>query len=251
MKNVLKLFLLIFTLICLCKCKNQNPEQTNSTNEDSIKNTIIGIIAKMREGRGDKINGPANFESFCEDSVIFEDYDDTYFTSSKQISHDLASGTIQPPHDIDFHLYGQTAIISYVESFREHFYNDTIYHEVRAVRTFVNDNGKWKLASGVNTLKPKNYHQPIIEKNQNLYNEYAGIYQVISSFADTFFVKDKKLYYAGTGGVPQLLFPVNESEYMVKDDLVRVIFGRNPDGKVGYYYMVRPDGQKIKVPKVK
>lgn len=251
MKILFNILLVGILSAFLSRCKNLTVQQSPMENADSVKKIIIDIIAQMAACRGDKVNGPAKFETFCEDSIIVVDYDNTYMTSAKQISQDLASGTRTAPRDFNFHLYGNTAIICYIESFTEHYYNDTIYHEVRALRTFVNNNGKWKLASGTNTLVPINYYKPVVDRNAGSYHEYAGVYQFVPSYADTFFVKDKKLYYAGTGDKPQLLFPVNEYEYMIKTDLLRVVFGRDANGKVAYYYMVRPDGQRIKVPKVK
>lgn len=96
-----------------------------------------------------------------------------------------------------------------------------------------------------------NYVTSLPDKNQSHYNELAGIYQWKAALADTFFVKDGKLFDAMTGSAPAADYMVSDSEYMSENDLGKIIFHRNAEGKVDYYSYLMIDGQRVRVPKVK
>jgi hypothetical protein len=190
------------------------------------------------------------YVAFCEDSILVS-YNEGFMTSADALSKDLVHGIIVPRHDYTFRLFGNTVMVSYLTTLSEYIANDTIYHDIRMTRVFAFDNGQWKMAGEFMAPQLKNYFEPIEEKNARFYKEYAGVYQYKSSFADTFMVKEGKLYYAGTGDTPQLVFPVSESVYMIRKDLFRTTFGRDATGKVAYYNIIGYDGQVLKVPKVK
>ena len=250
MKNII-VFITIFVIVfCFSNCNNNPANQSVFSNTDSIKNIILDIQNKMLSAAADGVHGAEKYASFCEDSLISL-YDGNYMTSAYAVSHDLSNGIIKPPHEIAFRLYGSSAILSFLEKFYEIINGDSIFHEVRIVKTFVQDNGTWKMATMCTALQPVNYFKPVQEKNPQLYNEYAGVYQLKPSVADTVFVKDGKLHEAFTGENPSIDFPVNDSEYMVKDDLSRIIFGRDTKGKISSYTYVRYDGQRFKALKLR
>lgn len=250
MKKIIAIITVISILFSFSNCNNKPLQNVVSGNKDSVKSIIINIQNQMLLAASDSVHGAKNYASFCEDSLISL-YDGIYMTSAYAVSNDLLHGLITPPHDFTFRLYGNTAILSFREKAYEILNSDSIFHDLRVVKTFVQNNGTWKMASMCTALQPVNYFMPIAEKHQELYNEYAGVYQFNSSTADTVFVKDGKLYEAFTDQKPSIDFPINDSEYMVKDDLGRIIFGRIPKGKISYYTFVRYDGQRFKVPKVR
>ncbi len=250
MKKIIAFITIVTVAICFSNCNSNPAHQVVSANTDSVKNIILDIQNKMLSAAADSVHGAEKYASFCEDSLIFS-YDGIYMTSAYAVSNDLIHGMSTPPHDVAFRLYGNTAILSFREKSYEIANGDSVFHDVRIVKTFVQDHGTWKMAAICTALQPVNYFKAVAEKHPQLYNEYAGVYQLNSSTADTVFIKDGKLYEAFTGENPSIDFPVNDSEYMVKDDLGRIIFGRDLKGKISYFTLVRYDGQRLKAPKVR
>ncbi len=77
------------------------------------------------------------------------------------------------------------------------------------------------------------------------------MYQWKPGLADGLFVKDGKLYGVSTGEEPELNFPVNDSEYMVKSDLGKIAFNKDRNGKVISYTYTKHDRQKVRAIKIK
>lgn len=216
-------------------------------NQDSVKAVIINMQNKKLSAFGD----PAKYKSFFEDSMMSM-YDRDFMSSANSYMHDLADGITVPPHDYKFRLFGQTAILTFLEIFYEVINGDSVFHNVRIMKTYAFNNGQWKQASICTSLQQENYFKPVAEKHRNEYNDYAGVYKWKDGAADTVFVKDGKLYDRFPNDEPTLNYPVNDSEYMVKHDLSRVVYNnRDKNGKVAYYTFIRSDGQRIQVPKVK
>jgi hypothetical protein len=237
-------------LACFAKCNNRTANQDVQNNPDSIKKIILGINDQMINAAGDSINGAKIYMSFCTDSIIAS-YDGDFSRSPFQVSHDLGNGVTEGPHNFTFLLFDKTAILSFLETAYELINTDTLYHHLRVTKVFVLDQGKWKMATVFDALQPVNYFQPIKDKNSNLYKSFAGVYQLTRNDADTLFVKDGKLFSIGQGGDPQLNFPVDDSEYMEKDDFGRVVFNKDSKGKVNSYTYLKYDGQKIHARKIK
>jgi hypothetical protein len=236
----------------LSNCNNILKQQTASLNKDSVEAAIMDIHIKMMDARnkGTK-EGQAAFASYCDDSLLCSE-NSTFMTSAYALSQDLINGSIVPPHDYIFRLMGNTALLSYLETTYELIGYDTAFQNRRITKVFVLKNDIWKMGGiFINPEQTNNYTNAVTEKNQRYYSEYAGIYQWKPNMADTFFVKDGKLYDAMTDSPATPSFPVSDSEYMSKSDLGRVIFGRNAKGKVSYYTYVLTDGQRVRIPKVK
>ena len=247
MKNIINLILITSVTICLISCNNQPVKQTPSMNQDSIKAVIIDLQNKMLFATAD----PAKYESYSEDSMMSM-YDRAFSSSAHSLSHDLSNGNTVSPHDYKFRLFSNTALLTFLQTFYEVINGDSVFQNVRVMKTFVFNNGQWKQASMCTSLQQENYFKPVAENHQNEYNDYAGVYQWKDGFADTVFVKDGKLYERFTNEEPTLNFPVSDSEYMEKHDLSRVVYNnRDKNGKVAFYTFIRSDGQRFRVPKMK
>jgi len=164
------------------------------------------------------------------------------------------NGATTPRRNIRFHLYGTTAILSYLETPTEHINNDTIIHTIRITKTFAHREGQWKMAAINISPQHKNYFKPLAKQPKILagctgkyrWSPTNGMPTVINSIyakGDTLFFKSPD-----TEGVP--MFAVDDSTYMVKDDLIRTRFGRDRNGKVTQLIYVLDDGQTIHLPKV-
>jgi hypothetical protein len=246
-------YFLIYASIILtsfAKCNNKPVNQTSISNGDSVRKIIVDIINQMSAAQGDTLHGPEKYISFCTDTII-ANYDGDFSTSPYKVSHDLANGITESPHEFTFLLYDKTAIISFLKTSYELINTDTLYHHLRITETFVYDQDKWKMAGVFDALQPVNYFKPIAEKNANLYSSFAGVYQWKPGLADTLFVKDGKLFGVSTGEEPELNFPINDSEYMIKSDLGKIVFNKDRNGKVIAYTYMKYDGQKVHAIKIK
>lgn len=193
---------------------------------------------------------PEKVKTFLEDSMLVVG-DDMFMTSSNALAHDLFTVYVFP-HDYTFKLFGNTAVLSYLVTGYEIYNGDTIFYNVRDLKTFALDSGKWKVASLSHGFQIKNYFKPVAEKNQKHYASYAGVYKIKPGNFDTVFVKDGKLYDKITGdSVASWDFPVNDDEYMTKDYLDRFVFGKDSTGAISYYTTILRDGQRWKCPKIK
>lgn len=252
MQKLLTFFLIITIAVCLSNCNNQPVQQTAILNPDSVKAIIMDLQEKLMTAMKDRTKeGQAKYASYCDDSLLCSE-NSTFMNSAYALSQDLIDGLVVPPHDYIFRLMGNTALLTYLETTYELIGYDSLYQNRRVTKVFILKNGVWKMGGlFINATQDDNHTKAVPEKNQRFYNEYAGVYQWKPGMADTVFVRDGKLYDVMTGSSEAQSFPVNDSEYMSKTDLGKVIFGRDATGKVSYYTYVITDGQRVRVPKVK
>jgi hypothetical protein len=243
------LFSMVLAL-CFSRCRQTPAQELPSSNPDSVKKAIIALNGEIFQSMGN----PEKYQTFCEDSMLYEN-DGELMTSSNSVSHSLYHRYILP-HDYTFRLFGNTALLSYLSTSFELVGKDTIFHNYRSLRTFAFDNGRWKVAGTSAGNVPVSYFKPIIDKHQKDYASYVGCYQYKPGEIDTIFIKDGKLY-DKSGGDANWNFPVNENEYMIRNeltgisDLARLSFGKDSTGAVAYYTMTNLDGQKWMCPKIK
>jgi len=231
-------------------CKNNANKDSIHFDADSVKKIILDINNQMLAARNDSLQGPKKWISFCADSII-AGYDQDFTTSPVAVAHDLGDGISEQPHQYTFLLYDKTAILSYLFTSYELFNGDTLFHHLRATETFAYVDGKWKLIGLFDALQPVNYFSRVMDKHASMYKKYAGLYQWKKNLFDSLFVKDGKLYSVVGGEEPEENFPVNDSEYMTKDDFGRVKFNMDRNGKVISYTYTKHDGQKVKAIKIK
>jgi len=245
MEKIIALALSVCTIICFSRCNHTLNQDPNPNNPDSVKKIIIALNEEIFRS----MENPEKFQTFCEDSMLSALSDGEIKTSSIALSHDLWHNYILP-HDYTFRLFGNTAVLSYLYTNYEIFNKDTIFHNLRSLKAFVFNNGKWRVACAAGAEVPVNYFKAIIDKHEKDYASYVGNYQFKSSEVDTVFVKDSKLY-DKSGGDSNLNFPVSDGEYMIKGDLSRLSFGKDSKGVVAYYTITNSDGQQWKCPKIK
>jgi hypothetical protein len=244
MKNIIAVALSVCIIICFSRC-NQTPGQDpNQINPDSVKKIIIALNDSSYRAYGN----PEKFQSFCEDSM-FGVGGNAFFNSSNAFSHDLLRVSVLP-HDYSFKLFGKTAMLSYLWTGYEILNGDTVFKNLRNLKTFVLNNGHWKIAGNAAASQSINYFKPVIDKHEKEYASYVGIYQVKPGDMDTVFVKDGKLF-DKDGGDAEWVFPVSDNEYMIDGDLSRISFWKDTKGVASYYTVTYPDGQQWKCPKIK
>jgi hypothetical protein len=245
MKIIIALAFSLCIIICFSRCNQKPAQELPSSNPDSVKKTIIAL----NEGIFRSLDNPEKFRTFYEDSILSAFTNGEIKTSSIALSHELWHNYILP-HDYSFRLFGNTAILSYLFTHYAIHNKDTILHNIRSTKTFVFNNGQWKVACSAGTEIYDNHFKPIIDKHEKDYASYAGYYQSNKGEIDTVFVKDGKLY-DKSGGDGTLNFPVSDGEYMIKGDFGRLSFGKDSKGVVTYYTITDIDGQQWVCPKIK
>jgi hypothetical protein len=244
MKKIIALAFSVCITIFFSRCNQRLNQDPNQSNPDSVKKIIIALNDSSYRA----YENPEKFQSFCEDS-LFSVGGNAFFSSSNALSHDLLRVFVLP-HHYSFKLFGNTAILSYLWTGYEVLNGDTIFSSLRNLRTFVLNNGNWKIAGNAAATQSVIYFKPVIDKHENDYAFYVGIYQVKAGDLDTVFVKDGKLF-DKDGGDAEWVFPVGDNEYMTTGDLSRISFGKDTKGVVSYYTVTYPDGQQWECPKIK
>ena len=163
-------------------------------------------------------------------------------------SHDMGSGWIEKPHDRTYQFYNNTVLVSAIQKAYMMYGTDTVFNDWRTVKVFVKEKNQWKMAGVSYSPLQVNYTKPG-NANSKLYPEYTGVYKAGSFPADTILLKDGTLYESQTG-VREKILPLDDSTFILKDDLGKVIFGKNSGGKVTNYTYVRYDGQRIHASKI-
>jgi hypothetical protein len=251
MKKIIAVALSVCIIICFSRCSQKPTQELPSSNPDSVKKAIIALNDELFSSMGN----PEKYQTYCEDSMLTA-ADGEIATSSNFLSHNLYQRYIAP-HDYTFRLFGNTAILSYLNTSYELVGKDTIFHSLRILKTFAFNNGKWKVAGFAAGNVPVSYFKPVSDKHIKDYRSYVGYYQYKPGEVDTIFLKDGKLYDKSGSDAPQWNFPVNDNEYMTRNDvtglsdLTRLSFGKDSNGVVAYYTITNYDGQHWKCPKIK
>jgi hypothetical protein len=240
----------IFISIGMPGCNTSPGDKIVPGNTDSIKKIIINLNNQMISSMGDKVNGAQKYMSFCTDKIIANSFDGGFSTSPIEVARDQSNGVAESPHNFTFILHNKTAFLSFLYTSYEAFDSDTLYHHLRVTKTFIYETGRWKMASVSSSLQPLNYFKAVAEINSARLKTYEGVYRWRPALADTISIRGGKLYSSSTGETSEQNFPINDSEYMTKDDFGRVAFQTDSKGKVKGYTYTTFDGQKIHAKKM-
>jgi len=246
MKKIIALALSTCIIICFSRCNQKTSQELPSRNPDSVKKIIIALNEEIFRS----LDNPEKFRAFYEDSILSAFTNGQIMTSSIALSHELWHNYILP-HDYSFRLFGNTAILSYLFTHYVIHNKDTIFHNIRSTKTFVFNNGQWRVACSAGTEIYDNHFKPIIDKHEKEYASYVGNYQYGDGHIDTVFVKNGKLYDKSGDPDGAWNFAVSDGEYMIKEELDRLSFGKDSKGVVTYYTITNPDGQYWVCPKIK
>ncbi len=246
MKKLIPAFSLLTTIFS--SCNNVSYEKIKIP-DDSLKKIILELNTKLTSLKKENPSDSKVYESFCEDSLLAM-YDQDFSSSSYDVSHDLGSGIVVRPHDFTFRIYPNTVILSYLSTPYELINTDTVFHDIRTMETFVLDNNEWKLASSCASLQGKNYYKPSLKQPINYYG-IPGVYKWTETKFDSFYVKDGMLYDSFNGEAPTMNYTVDDSTFMINNDLGKINFIKDKNGIATAYSYTRYDGQKIRIPKMK
>jgi hypothetical protein len=250
MKNSVTSAILAFITLAFVNCNNHPPQQNSLLNTDSIKQIILSINSQQQSLLKDTLHRSERFAALCEDSLINVFENGNLLTSSYASAHDLVDGYADTIHDIRFQLFGNAAVLTGIAKMYDIVYGDSLFENIRVTKVFVQNNGAWKMA--VRTASPVgvNYFGEVSVDSKTL-NDYAGVYRWPKNGYDTLRIEGNHLVEYVKGKSPVTNYALNDSTFFVKDDLTKIIFGRNANGLVTHLTWVLTDGQRVRIPKVK
>jgi hypothetical protein len=250
MKNLGTSILVGFIMLVFIDCNQQPRQQTFALNIDSVKQIILAINSEQQSLLKDSVHRSERFKAFCEDSLINVFENGNLLTSSYASAHDLVDGYADTIHDIRFQLYGTTAVLTGIAKMYDMVYGDTLFENIRITKVFVQDNGQWKMA--IRTASPiaVNYFRDVHVNSKTL-NSYTGIYQWPKHEYDTLRVENNHLVSYVKDQPPVTNYALNDSTFFIKNDLSTIVFTKNANGEITYLSWVLPDGQRMRIPKLK
>jgi hypothetical protein len=250
MKNLVIGVMLSFIALAFVDCNQKDRQQNTSLNADSIKQIILAINSEQQSLLKDSIHRSERFKALCEDSLINVFENGSLLSSSNASAHDLVEGYADTIHDIRFQLFGNTAVLTGIAKMYDMVYGDTLFENIRITKVFVQNNGKWLMA--VRTASPTgvNYFREVNVSSKKL-NDYAGVYQWPKFAYDTLRVENKHLVSYVKGESPVTNYALNDSTFFIKNDLSTIVFTKNASGGITHLSWVLPDGQRMRIPKLK
>jgi hypothetical protein len=250
MKNSVTSAMLAFITLAFVNCNNHPPQQNSLLNADSIKQIILAINSQQQSLLKDTLHRSERFAALCEDSLVNVFENGNLLTSSYASAHDLVDGYADTIHDIRFQLFGNTAVLTGIAKMYDIVYGDSLFANIRITKVFVQNNGKWKMA--VRTASPMgvNYFREVNINSEKLH-DYAGVYQWPKHVYDTLRIENNHLVEYVKGEPPVTNYALNDSTFFVKNDLSKIVFAKNASGRVTHINWVLPDGQRVRIPKVK
>ena len=183
----MKFIILIFAFIYSIQCSGQ-------ASHDSLLKALVGIEQKLADGiaTGDK----KLWDEHLHDSCMISVEDGTTISKKKMIEEldPLPAGYVGRIKIINPNLkvYGNTAVLSFVDDEYLDLYNQHIHTQYRQINTWVKINGKWeKIAMQLFEI-PKNPTPVTI--NSSILKQYVGKYSLSAERTAVVYVENGKLY---------------------------------------------------------
>jgi ketosteroid isomerase-like protein len=153
------------------------------------------------------------------------------------------------PRDHIVHLYGNTAIVTYLATDHEQYGEIDLTTEQRRTETFLKQDGSWLLIAIQSDDLPINHRKPVVVEGRS-YNDYVGEYQSRpADEAETLSVKDGKLW-GEIGAEGGEWLPAGGDTFFYRDDLGTSTFSRDAQGRVTGFTYRSCAGQEIHTKKI-
>ena len=217
-------FLAILILLISIQCFAQ-------TQSDEVFKTILGYEQALMDGVavGDK----GLWDKRLLDSCLITIEDGSMITKQKMIAelNPLPKGYVGRIQIIEpkFQLYGNTAVISFINDEYLELFKQKIHTQYRQTDTWLKIKGEWKMIAMQLFEIPKN--PPPIQIDSNQLAKFRGIYELSDERKCTISLENGKLFAKKGNGEPQELLAETENVFFRKNDgRVRVIFLKTDDG---------------------
>lgn len=180
------------------------------------------------------------FMETCTDSVMFVSGDDGGVLMTPLVYvNDFADGYLAKPHDRKFQFYDNTVIVTSLHQGFIVLGTDSLLLNSRSTKVFVKEKDQWKMAYVTFAPVPVLYNK-IIQPNEAVFKNYAGVYAGARGARDSVYVVNGKVFVSGDE-----LLPVNDSTFVGKTYFGKTIFSKD------HYTFEWIDGQRISFRKIK
>jgi Domain of unknown function (DUF4440) len=220
MKGIVSIILLTIVLPCKAQTSTDEICKLLLKNEQAL---VDGIAT------GDKVL----WAKHLHDSCIITTEDGKATTKQKMLKelNPLPAGYIGRIEIIEPNckIYGNTAVISFVNDEYLELFNQKIHTQYRQSDTWMKINGQWKIVSMQLFEIPKN---PLpVTITESVLKQYTGTYQLSAERKCEVYTANGKLYAKKTNREAVELFAETESVFFKKGDgRVNIIFVKNADG---------------------
>lgn len=156
----------------------------------------------------------------------------------------LPAGYVGRIHIIEpkFQLYGNTAVITFINDEYLELFNQKIHTQYRQTDTWINEKRQWKIISMQLFEIPKN--PPPVVIDSSILKKYSGSYALSEQRTCKVYVENGKLIVKKGTNPPIELLAQTENVFFRKDDgRVDVIFLKSADGS--YKMVERREGEDL------
>ncbi len=224
----------VVAAIIISGCANQQNQQ--DPRQEILRLLEIQELAYDNQSKENK----NKFIETCTDSLWFIGGDDGgMLVTPKAYVEDFGDGYIKKPYDKKIQVYDNAVLVTSLHQAFKKLSNDSLLLNARMTKTFVKQDGKWKMAcvayaplavvyNKTTTLDPK------------IFTKYIGIYDVGGGVRDSVYVDNGKLFWSGTE-----MFALNDSTFIGQGYFGKTIFGKS------HYTFEWNDGQRIRFNKIR
>jgi ketosteroid isomerase-like protein len=151
--------------------------------------------------------------------------------------------------DVEVFDHGDTAVMVYRRIERVDANGQKIETQNRVIDTFIRREGRWRtISSQATRIAPA---RVAVKVDPNIYDQYAGQYEITPALIITITREGDKLMMQATGQAKYELLAENEITFFVKGQTSQVIFVKDQKGQVTHLIARQPDGQELKVKKIR
>ena len=244
MRRILASALLLLAACCVAAAQTPANNQT----EQELRRITRELASSTLHG--DK----AVVERYLADAYIETDGNGKVATRAQVLSNFPGVPKSMKPtvdiEDIQVHDYGNTAAVSYRSNFHFEVNGRKVSDSYRVTDVWLRRDARWQLIA-------EHYSQIPAERvaakvDPKIYDAYVGQYEIAPDVVVTITREGDKLMEQQTGVKKKMeLLPESETSFFSKGDTVKTIFVRDEKGQVTHIIYRSPDGQEIKVKKIR
>jgi len=145
--------------------------------------------------------------------------------------------------------YGNTAVMSVKVNYTSEIAGQKVTQSYRATDLFMKEAAQWKLLSRHLSVIPDVKVEVTVDPA--IYDSYVGQYEFAPNIIYSGLREADKLIVQAPDGTKLELLAVNDTTFYIKGQLAQITFVKDDVGKVNYVNYRLPNGQVVKIKRVK
>ncbi len=155
----------------------------------------------------------------------------------------------QSVEDVSVQLYGEVAVVQYRLDIRMVLNQEPVLKQFRRTEVFNRKAGMWQSVAGQETVIPGEI--VVAKVDPKIYDDYVGRYQLFKGYIYTITRKGDVLMFNSRAVGDKELMPENETTFVEKGLLYRVIFVRNDKREITHLRLREFPGVEYNAIKIK